>query len=418
MYRILLIDDEPLLLSGLKRIVNWKENDCETPELASNGEEAMEKITRLQPQIIICDIAMPGMSGLDILEKVNADFPGIVCIMLTNHEDFSLARESLRSRAVDYILKNNLDTETMEDALDRAKQEWENRNKLRRVDEAAEFLRTEKKWTSLREAVSRFLQTTKSFSAEDEAFLEREGLMSRFAFAFIPFNYTLLPDYPEISPEERRRLFDWETEIVERLGASFFQKKILLPREGTGTEGLLLFVWGITHMDWQRDAERFRERLIKTSGQITQVVVDLYVSPFCENRADAGKPFLTLARMDKQYLIEHRGKCSDAPRKAKQYILDNVEKKITLTEAAKFAAISPGYLSTLFRREFGQNMVDFINKTKINRACEILLESRYRINEVADKLGFDNAFYFTRVFRKYTGISPTEFVLRRTKGGG
>lgn len=80
-----------------------------------------------------------------------------------------------------------------------------------------------------------------------------------------------------------------------------------------------------------------------------------------------------------------------------------------LQDAADYVCISPGYLSALFKKQYNQNFVDYINEVKTNRACELIREGKYRICEISYMLGFENAYYFTRVFKRHTGMTPTEY---------
>ena len=80
-----------------------------------------------------------------------------------------------------------------------------------------------------------------------------------------------------------------------------------------------------------------------------------------------------------------------------------------LQDAADYVCISPGYLSALFKKQYNQNFVDYINEVKTNRVCELIREGKYRIYEISYMLGFENAYYFTRVFKRHTGMTPTEY---------
>jgi two-component system response regulator YesN len=415
MYRVLLVDDEPFTLSVIKRLIDWEKNGCLVAGTASNGAEAREKLEKLRPDIVVCDIAMPGVSGLDVLKQAYTDFPGTVFIMLTNQVEFEFARESLRYRAVEYLVKNNLEGGALEKALDQAIEELKNRNKLHRVEEADEHLMAARRQAQIREAAARFLQRDEALSPEDSDLLAEEGMLSNFAFAFIPLNFAVLPAYPDIPEDEMRRTFDWETEIAERLASSFFPRFLLFPYSASNTgsaENLLLFVWGLTPEAWESGVTGFRERLVKMSGQITRLGADVAASDF-RGEADAlERPARQLSRMERQYNAASRETHSELLKKARQYILDNVEKRIMLQDVADYACISPGYLSTLFRREYKQSLMDFINQTKIDLACQLLGEGKYRINEIAYKLGFENAFYFTRIFHRRTGLSPSEYQAR------
>lgn len=140
MYQVLLVDDEPLILSGIKFMIDWQKNDCQIADTARNGQQALEKLRTLHPNIVICDIAMPGMSGTELLKQAAEEFPDIVFIMLTNHPDFQLAQHSLRYRAVDYLLKSDLDSAALEEGLAHAKAECDTRAKLNRVQLVDDYL--------------------------------------------------------------------------------------------------------------------------------------------------------------------------------------------------------------------------------------------------------------------------------------
>jgi two-component system response regulator YesN len=415
MYRVLLVDDEPFMLSVIKRLIDWEKNGCMVTGTAANGAEAQEKLEKLRPDIVICDIAMPGISGLDVLKRAYAEFPGTAFIMLTNQEEFEFARESLRYRAVEYLVKNNLESETLEKALNRAIDELKNRNKLYRVKEADEYLAAMRRQAQVRDAAARFLQKDEALPPEEAGLLAEEGMLSGFAFAFIPLNFAVLPEYPDIPEDEMRRICEWEMEIAERLASSFFPRFFLFPYSTVTTgsaENFLLFVWGLTPEAWESGIAGFRDRFIKMSGQITRLGVEVAASGFCEQPDAPESPARQLARMERQYNAASRETHSELLAKARQYILDNVEKRIMLQDVAEYVCISPGYLSTLFRREYKQNLVDFINQAKIDLACQLLREDKYRINEIAYKLGFENAFYFTRIFHRRTGLPPSEYQAR------
>ena len=134
MYNILIVDDEPIILSGIKFLINWEKNDCTIMDTARNGREALEKIRACQPDIILCDIKMPVMDGLELLKQVNEEYPSIVFVMLSNLQEFQAAKEAISNRAVEYLLKSQLEPELLEDALNKAKKEASHRSALIQAD--------------------------------------------------------------------------------------------------------------------------------------------------------------------------------------------------------------------------------------------------------------------------------------------
>jgi YesN/AraC family two-component response regulator len=108
--RVLVADDEAPFREELASI-NWCDYGCEFVGAASNGQEALMMCIEFIPHIIITDITMPVMDGLDVLKQVHYSFPQVKTVLLTCHEDFSFVKEAIALGAVDYILKRDLCTQ-------------------------------------------------------------------------------------------------------------------------------------------------------------------------------------------------------------------------------------------------------------------------------------------------------------------
>ena len=123
MYKVMIVDDETIILSGIKFLVDWEKNDCVITATARNGQDALEQIRRMQPDIVLADLNMPVMDGITLMKTVNKEYPNIVFIVLTNLEEFELARQALQCRAVDYLVKSQLEAPVLEKVLKHAKEE-------------------------------------------------------------------------------------------------------------------------------------------------------------------------------------------------------------------------------------------------------------------------------------------------------
>lgn len=419
MLRVLLVDDEPLVLAGIKHLIDWEKNGCIVAGTASSGTEALKLLESLRPNLVICDIAMPDLSGLEVLRKAAADFPETVFIMLTNYQDFELARESLRYRAVEYLLKNKLEAQDLEKALCGAAAEWENRNTLRRLNQG-DGLGADQPNRIERAVLELASNSRTSFPEESADLLRQAQMLSGFALTSISLDYSQTA--ARDAPDEIANLFNWEKEIVRRLGASFFPKSLTLVPNQEGEEPgsrLLMFMWDLPRGGWEIRAGIFREQLERTSSQITRIHIVAQFSPWAEDHQDIEAwrsrlppPISAGAPPWKQQAAGH----VEIIAKVKQYILDNMERHVMLREIANHVAISPGYLSTIFKKELNQNLMDYINMVKTERACAMLREERYRIFEISYMLGFENAYYFTRVFHRYTGLSPSDYIKRERAG--
>lgn len=105
MYKVLLIDDEPWILKDIELLVDWEGLGFKVIGKISDSEQAMYFIKKQQPELIICDIKMPGLNGLDLMRMVKKRFGNIFVVFLSAYSEFSYAKEAIEIGAFDYILK-------------------------------------------------------------------------------------------------------------------------------------------------------------------------------------------------------------------------------------------------------------------------------------------------------------------------
>ncbi|MDD3251150.1 MAG: response regulator [Lachnospiraceae bacterium] len=105
MYKIIICDDELILRSGLKKLIEHAELPLEVSALAANGVEALELIRQLKPSIALMDINMPGLSGLDVIEAARDISPQTHFIIISGYDDFQYAKRACRLHVADYLLK-------------------------------------------------------------------------------------------------------------------------------------------------------------------------------------------------------------------------------------------------------------------------------------------------------------------------
>lgn len=119
-YNVLIADDEPLILHSLKSCLDWTNRGFAIVASCTNGIMALEQARRHRPHIILADIRMPGMNGLELMQTISREMPGTQGIFISGHADFSYAREAIRQEARAYLLKP-IDPEELADALERAR---------------------------------------------------------------------------------------------------------------------------------------------------------------------------------------------------------------------------------------------------------------------------------------------------------
>lgn len=95
--------------------------------------------------------------------------------------------------------------------------------------------------------------------------------------------------------------------------------------------------------------------------------------------------------------------------KAKEYVLENYYKKISLTDVADKIGVTPGYLSTLFQKQLEKGFIDYLNEVRVDRACTYLQQNYLKTYEIAYKVGYNDEKYFSKVFKKIMGCSPATY---------
>lgn len=136
MYKVVIIDDEPLIVEGLSRSIPWERWNCEVVGFGYNGIEGMEVIRREKPAMIISDICMPKMDGLTMIAGLKSEFPYMQISILTGYREFAYAQEAIRLGVSSFLLKpSKMDElyEAIEKMTEKLKlfpmAEWENEEK-------------------------------------------------------------------------------------------------------------------------------------------------------------------------------------------------------------------------------------------------------------------------------------------------
>lgn len=105
MYDVVIIDDEPIIVEGISRMVSWDKYSCQVSGTANDGMEGLDIIRKQKPQIVITDIAMPGLDGLNMLAGLKSEFPDLEISILTGYRDFDYAQRAIKLGVTRFLLK-------------------------------------------------------------------------------------------------------------------------------------------------------------------------------------------------------------------------------------------------------------------------------------------------------------------------
>lgn len=117
MYKVAIIDDEPVIVKGITRVVPWEKFNCEVVATAEDGLEGLKVMAQYRPDMVITDISMPGMDGLKMIAAIRSEYPDTVVSILTGYRDFDFAQQAIRLGVTRFLLKpSNMDE--LEEAVD------------------------------------------------------------------------------------------------------------------------------------------------------------------------------------------------------------------------------------------------------------------------------------------------------------
>lgn len=358
MYSILLVEDEELERKFLRHLVENCGRPVRVAGEAATGREAVELAGLLQPDIILMDIRMPGMDGLEATGLIKAKNHAVEVIILTAHGRFSYSQQAIKNKVADYLLKP-VQPEELNEALDRVIAGLE----------------------AQPPGVERFLATAPALNASAADLVKAIRYCDAGA-AGQAVNRLMEGFLKETGHPDR-----------EQLAAFAFEMLV------TAGQGLLAAGAGEVAVSSQQN-ELARE--IKNISSLPGLV------------AWAEKVYQTHIN----WVQEHNASGDRAViRRVQEYMRQHYRRGVALEEAAGYVHLSPAYLSRLFKQKTGRSFVEYLTALRLEGAKELLLASDQTIDQIATTVGFKNNSYFTAVFKKREGITPSEFRSRAQSDG-
>ena len=417
MNRLLIVDDEPLVQIGLKSMLSQDFPDIRVAGTAQNGKDALKLIGEEKPDIVIADIKMPVMTGLQLLQESQRLYgPVPVFIILTAYEEFDLARQALKNQAVDYLVKIELNRDTLRKALDKA---------IRRVREHVSLQEAQPaEHTSLEEFRQKFMLRLFDRCFPDEETLKKQAQDLMLSFEADRYIVVYCQISPEDAAENSRRLILYSSclnmarQIVERYVPCYTVSNDIrhfsLIFYFTSDEAVAEIM---AHIEEAIENARsmimsyFNVPLRFGIGTAVAAPMDISAS-FEEARAAEAEttcdsPVLLFSHIVGANRRSGKDKLISS---IQEYINENLNGKLQLNEVAEVFGLSPAYLSALFKKSTDIGFSEYVYTRKIEKAKQMLLSGDMKIYEVADAMGFESAFYFSKVFKKVDGHSPREYI--------
>lgn len=505
----MIVDDEPKVREGLTKLIPWDSLNFTVVGTAANGFEALEKYNELQPNLVVADIRMPGMDGIQLIEKLREQDAKLHILILSGYADFDYAKKAIASRADGYLLKP-VDEDELMGYLERISKKWKEENERQ-------------KWTDtvLDSSRERMVKSLLTGTSEEAAALENNavslGLGSKEYQILLVDLYMCEGENHSAVGEAAKRLQEYVDQM--KLGVSFelyAQRGVLLSKPFVGLqmrqqlsrdlEGILKCLnvkfsaslgqvvrsmteislsyhkakelleceffcaeEGVMYQD--PSAEPRFELNVHESLDISSLEEQMYYAldlgnpaPIPEFMKTAGNYLAAQGRTEqeiKRYFAElitglisklstrnpeldgilrlytesiahlyqkrslylltrhaaeilqkvtsHIDRCQNQDLKVMlDMIHRNYGDNLKLETMAGVLNYNNAYLGKLFKNATGEYFNTYLDKVRIEQAKRMLQEGM-KVYQVAEKVGYTNADYFHSKFKRYVGISPSNY---------
>ena len=403
-YRVLIADDEPIIREGLRDCIDWMTIGMEIVGEAEDGEEALELAIKLNADILLVDMNMPFLNGIELIRRLQEKCPQCRFLIVSGHDEFSYAQAAVRLGVDDYILKP-VQPAQLNDALARLRQRMdEERKRLAYVKQAEGQI--ERNIPVLRQ---RFCLEWLEGQGTGKEITEQE-IKERLLFLGLPStppNYIGVVRWPAaearqtMMSENDRQLFLFAIEnIIEELLAP---TPYVLFRESNGLIGVCL--WGqVTD-----DVDSLIEQQVLT---YLNIAIHAHFEHYVGAIEDASHIYQKC-----RDTIYNNTDLSPLVRRARGLIQANyADRDLTLEELASRLQVSSVYLSRVLKKELNDSFVTLMTKARIRKAIQLLDTTSLPIHEIAERVGYDTQHYFSTAFKKTVGVSPAQY--RKSSGTG
>lgn len=534
MYKLVFVDDEALVKMGLTAIVDWNAFGFDIVGEAKDGEEGLQLIERYNPDLVITDIVMPVLDGLEMIKKAGERGKKALFVVLSSYDEFGLVKKAMKLGAKDYILKMKISNEVVSEVLRDVLKELDLNNNYDNSGKSS-FVKSNWELETLRNSFftnllsERYLDSSSlpAKTKELEIHLEEDSLRiayvitdvyakeekqkdinkkvfeltirdiikdicneffecyclqwedGKYLIAFSDYSDSVFTDaadnlqvmleaiiemlkqygninasigvsekisgfinlnqayvqaksvldnlfadgygrilfYNRLQPLQKREMSieSWDDDnlrfICESCDGEKFKllyEKIAKELEGNFSSHekacgrcskFLCFVEDSLSCEWMEygsrkniDNDMYKIYHCSTVDELRQVFCEFCGTVYC---------FMEERKKDDTYVLV---------REAKKYIKEHRYTPITLKEVADHLHISAGYLSGIFSKFEEMGFANYVNKIKILEAKRLLKQEHLKIYEVSFRLGYENSSYFSKIFKKYTGHTPKEYL--------
>lgn len=407
---VLFVDDEIAVLNILKKSIDWNEINIEHVYEAYNTKEARKIIAQEEIHIIVCDIEMPQESGLEFLAWIQKFYPNIVNIILTGYPDFSYAKEAVNIGIYKFLLKPVI------------------YNELRQVVESAVFKvkETKRKESQIKYGEyceSKWMNNEKQFLNDllSEEIPPIEGCIQsetkKRCIQDLKIKVMLYFNLYDICIKDENILYFSLVNIAEEL-----YKNIIVIHINNG------IIWIIKSVEEHETIEKMCNIYLYKVKLFMKCEMDAYVSynialqdfanyyrrvrQIAGQFHKKGEHIYFEEDWANQYSLrkeDMQTKDYDIVQKVKAYLEKNYSESVNRTLIEELFHLNQDYLNRIFKKSTGYTLMEYIQYCRVKRAKQLLDDTSMTIGEICGEVGYDSPAYFSKIFKKWSNLTPIEF---------
>jgi two-component system response regulator YesN len=407
MRKIMIVDDEVLVRVGLQSLIKWEDHGFQLIGVYKNGQEAWEAVQRQSPDVLLTDIRMPEMDGLQLAEKIRLHDKKMNILIISSYEEFDYLRKSIQIGIQDYIPKYKLDPVELIQILNSLPY-GENGGEPSKPS-VQQSIESEKQELLLRTRQLQGIQVkTDSFHSDRFPLLSSLGPKEEGKI----FTWFALQPVPEVEgfSESRLRAFAVHvSEFLERMETTEY-----LGIDGDILHGLMITRNNPSHDEVNALAADLIEWIQRNLNMKFSIGISCFTSRFSSvdelrKQAEISLQHTNYKGAGIYFFDKPLKKRSPWIAEVIEYVYNHYHQPLPLEEMAERVSYSVNYFSERFHQETGQSFSGFLTRYRIQKASELLRNTDLSTEEIGARAGYPNANYFVKVFKKVTGRTITEF---------
>lgn len=349
--KLVIVDDEKMIRQGLASTISWEAYNIAVVGVAKDGQQALEICREEKPHFVLTDIRMPKMNGIELLQVLKEEMPYVKVVILSGYDEFSYAQQAIQYGALDYLVKP-IDIQELEKIIMKVKSTLE--------QELFGDLTFMKQYQELEHLMEPYFN---GISAGVTA--EASAIFAEIAAHIDGMNITL---------ENLKKIIVHMTTCLEKS----------LKLKGYFLEDAQIRIYHNMHEDMIR--LNAKKDILQWGYRFTEELCE-----WIQSQKESGGSSRILIK------------------KATDYMESHYQEELIVEHVAAVVSLSPNYFSHIFKKVRGECFTDYLNKLRIEAAKQYLMENEYKIYEVAYKVGYKDYKYFSYVFKRYVGVSPTRY---------